>query len=58
MRITTIGLLLAAQLLYGQNTGAQSGDRVLYFANTDSLQGMQEIDHLLGPWRVLPPLCI
>jgi len=45
--VRPIGLLLAAQLLYGQNTGAPSGDRVLYFASTDSHQGMLEINNAI-----------
>ena len=52
MRITAIGLLLAAQWLYGQQTAAQSVNiaqgsftsQALHFANTDSRQGMQEIN--------------
>ena len=45
--VRPIGLLLAAQLLYGQNTGALTGDRVLYFANTDSRSAMQQIDNAI-----------
>jgi hypothetical protein len=47
MRITAIGLLLAAQWLYGQQTAAQSVNKVLYFANTDSRQGMQQINNAI-----------
>jgi hypothetical protein len=45
MRIN--GLLLAAQWLYGQQTAAQSVNKVLYFANTDSRQGMQQINNAI-----------
>jgi type II secretory pathway component GspD/PulD (secretin) len=47
MRITAIGLLLAAQWLYGQQTAAQSVRKVLYFANTDSRPGMQQISNAI-----------
>jgi hypothetical protein len=69
MRVTAIGLLLAVQWLYGQNTAAQtvpgtfpapaasasrSADRVLYFANTDSRQGMQEINNAIRAITSIP----
>ena len=54
MRITTIGLLLAAQWLCGQNAATQSADRVLYFANTDSSQGMQQIDNAIRAVTGIP----
>ena len=55
MRITAIGLLLAARWLYGQQTAAQSVNiaqgsftsQALHFANTDSRQGMQEINNAI-----------
>jgi hypothetical protein len=47
MRIPAIGLLLAAQWLYGQQTAAQSVNKMLYFANTDSPQGMLEINNAI-----------
>jgi type II secretory pathway component GspD/PulD (secretin) len=54
MRVTAIGLLLAAEWLYGQQTAAQSVDKVLYFANTDSRQGMQEITNAIRAITGIP----
>ena len=62
MRITAIGLLLAAQWLYGQQTAAQSVNiplggfksQALYFANTDSRQGMQEINNAIMSITSIP----
>jgi hypothetical protein len=47
MRIAAIGLLLAAQWLYGQQTAGQGVNKTLYFANTDSPQGMLEIHNAI-----------
>jgi hypothetical protein len=55
MRITAIGLLLAAQWLYGQQTAAQSVNKVLYFANTDSRQGMQQINNAIRTTTSISP---
>ena len=62
MRITAIGLLLAAQWLYGQQTAAQSVNialgsftsQALYFDNTDSRQGMQEINNAIMSITSIP----
>ena len=62
MRITAIGLLLAAQWLYGQETAAQSVNiplgnftsQALYFANTDNRQGMQEINNAIMSITSIP----
>ena len=62
MRITAIGLLLAARWLYGQQTAAQSVNiplggfksQALYFANTDSRQGMQEINNAIMSITSIP----
>ena len=62
MRITAIGLLLAAQWLDGQQTAAQSVNiaqgsftsQALHFANTDSRQGMQEINNAIMSITSIP----
>ena len=62
MRITAIGLLLAAQWLYGQQAATQSVNiaqgsftsQALHFANTDSRQGMQEINNAIMSITSIP----
>ena len=62
MRIAAIGLLLAAQWLDGQQTPAQSVNiaqgsftsQALHFANTDSRQGMQEINNAIMSITSIP----
>ena len=62
MRITAIGLLLAAQWVYGQQAATQSiniapgsfTSQPLHFANTDTRQGMQEINNAIMSITSIP----
>ena len=62
MRIAAIGLVLAAQWLDGLQTAAQSVNiaqgsftsQALHFANTDSRQGMQEINNAIMSITSIP----
>ncbi|MBV8728182.1 MAG: hypothetical protein JO336_00085 [Acidobacteriia bacterium] len=51
-----VAVILAVSALYAQSAPAASADRVLYFANTDTAQGMREITNAVRAITEIPAM--